>query len=79
VSKGVEKNGQKAKRRGRVYPRSFAEIKKELGSGLGLAQAGDAFPVFPLATLLQYLQALKTLKHIPLATQGGGRTQTTML
>jgi hypothetical protein len=50
-----------------------------LGFPPGFAQAGDAVAFFPLTTLFHYLDALKTLEHIALATQNGGRPQTAML
>jgi len=49
------------------------------GVRLGFAQTGDAVALFPLTAFFEQFGALKTLEHIPFATQGGGRAQTTML
>ena len=44
-----------------------------------LAQAGDPVAFFPLAAFLEQFQALEAFQDVPLAAQGGGRAQTTML
>jgi hypothetical protein len=51
----------------------------ELGFAFGLAQAGNAFALLPLAPLFEQFQAFKALEHIPFAAQGGSRAQTPML
>ncbi len=63
----------------RLGPWTIAVDQNGLGVRFRLAQPGDPFALFPLATSLQYLQALKTLEHIPFAAQCGSRAQTTML
>jgi hypothetical protein len=45
----------------------------------GLAQAGDAVALFPLASLLEHLDALEALEDISFAAQSGSGAQTTML
>jgi len=46
---------------------------------LGLAQAGDAVAVLPLAAFLEEFGALEALENIALAAKFGHRAQTGML
>ena len=46
---------------------------------LGLAKAGDALALFPLAALFEQFETLKALEHITLAAQRRRRPQTPML
>jgi hypothetical protein len=60
---------------------SALSLHSTFGSGFpfGLAQAGDAVALFPLAALLEQFQALETLQNVPFSAQGGRRAQTSML
>jgi hypothetical protein len=74
-------NRERETGRSRFDNSTLAIRPSQFGSGFppGLAQAGDAVAFFPLTTLFHNLDALKTLEHIALATQNGGRAQTAML
>ncbi len=58
-----------------IRPRSGSGLRV----GLRFPKAGNTLSFFPLPPLFEQFKALETLEHISLATQRGGRAQTTML
>jgi hypothetical protein len=54
-------------------------IRHLSGVGFGLAEAGDAVAVFPLAAFLEDFDALKPLEDAAFAAQGGRGAEATML
>ena len=54
-------------------------IRHFLRFALGLSEARDAVPFFPLTALLEQFDAFKTLQDVAFAAQGRRRSQTSML
>src|SRR5258708_96381 len=73
-------NAQAASAPESAPPRArFRTSEKGSGLRLGLAQAGDAVALFPLAPFLDHFDAFKALKDIAFSAQGRCRAQTSML